>query len=156
MIYTDPQRLKQILLNLLSNSLKFTFYGSIKVTVKVLQSLSKFKCSIEDTGIGIKENDLKKLFKMFGMLENSRGINKTGKTIEIDLILKGSGLGLYICRQFCKLMNGEISAKSTFGKGTKFTFILPMNYSFQNRNNTKSLTESSLNQSVKFFHFNLI
>jgi signal transduction histidine kinase len=80
MVCTDAQRLKQILLNLLSNSLKFTFYGSIKVTIKVLQDLNKFKCSIEDTGIGIKENDLKKLFKMFGMVENSRDINKTGNT----------------------------------------------------------------------------
>jgi len=70
---TEPRRLKQILINLIGNSLKFTFKGYIKLKIKCLRgNYNLLKISVEDTGLGIKKENIKKLFKMFSMLKDSK------------------------------------------------------------------------------------
>ncbi len=117
---TDGNRIKQILLNLLSNSLKFTLKGFIKLTVE--DSSNDFnkpmlKFMVKDSGIGIKENDKSKLFKLFGKLDQ----------IDKDLNKTGVGLGLTISQELAKLLNrGDegINLKSVFGNGSEFWFYV--------------------------------
>lgn len=117
-ISTDPNRLKQILINLLSNSLKFTFKGYIKLVLEQSnQNMLKF--SVEDSGIGIKNENISKLFTLFGKLkQEDSSINK-----------QGVGLGLVISQNLSKLLyNGNdngIQVESVWGEGSKFWFILP-------------------------------
>lgn len=96
----DIQRVKQILINLLGNSLKFTMRGSIAVHVDLINSLEEstfLKISVCDTGIGIKQEDRKKIFKPFGKLEDTANINTCG-----------IGLGVSICKQIVEGLGGEI------------------------------------------------
>jgi len=128
-IVGDKLRIRQILLNILSNSIKFTDKGTISLSVKVEshnadQYLLSF--TIADQGIGISPEDQLKLFKPFSQVDNS-----------ITRKYGGTGLGLIICAKLIKQMNGEISMESEKGIGTTFTFYLPL---------TK--TESSIKKSV--------
>ena len=118
--HTDANRIKQILLNLLSNSLKFTPNGFIKLIVEdfshdFLKPTLKF--TVKDSGIGIKENDKSKLFKLFGKLDQTdKDLNKTGV-----------GLGLTISQELAKLLNRSeegINLKSVFGNGSEFWFFV--------------------------------
>jgi len=82
-VLLDGKRLQQILINLMTNAIKFTFQGSVKLAISLLSyeiSDNKFKLEfkITDTGVGIKQEDLPKLFKLFGKLESSNSINKNG------------------------------------------------------------------------------
>ena len=83
----DKDRVLQVLINLLSNALKFTFNGHIKVKVTYDHIEEQLLFVIEDTGIGISEEDQSKLFKLFGKLVSTENVNS-----------KGIGLGLYICQ----------------------------------------------------------
>ena len=118
-IYIDGNRIKQILLNLLSNSLKFTQQGFIKLSVKMTkENTSTLKFSVKDSGIGIKESDKPKLFRLFSKLDQTdKEINKTGV-----------GLGLTISQSLVKLLDGNkergIGLKSESGKGSKFWFFV--------------------------------
>ena len=87
--YTDPKRLKQILINLVSNAIKFTFKGSITISARFLNKKSQnlIQISVKDTGIGIKQKDMLKLFQMFSMLGSSQHVNKSG-----------TGMGLFISK----------------------------------------------------------
>ena len=103
-ITTDYLRLQQILLNLVSNSLKYTQIGGfVKVTVSILsieQNENKehyLKVAVWDNGLGIQKDDQKKLFKLFGTIKNNRNLNK-----------KGIGLGLVICKRIIQQFNGDI------------------------------------------------
>lgn len=113
----DRMRLKQVLINLLSNAVKFTNKGLVEIILSV-ESLSevdcKFTIEIVDQGIGISANDLDKLFKPFSQVDNSA-------TRQYE----GTGLGLNICAQLIKQMQGTISVESEEGKGS--TFILRLN-----------------------------
>lgn len=115
----DPIRVKQILFNLLSNACKFTLHGTVTVRVisHQLNNKSGIEFQIEDTGAGIATVDLEKLFQPFVQ------VNSAGRKHE------GTGLGLALCRRFCEMMNGEISASSIVGKGSIFRFWLPYNQS---------------------------
>jgi len=88
--HTDPIRLKQILMNLIGNAIKFTFEGFIKVICKnnEINEDKLVEIIVEDSGIGISKENLPKLFKMFSMVDMSKEINKTG-----------TGLGLYISKK---------------------------------------------------------
>ncbi|MCF8128660.1 MAG: response regulator [Deltaproteobacteria bacterium] len=115
MVIGDPLRLRQILLNLLGNALKFTDEGQIVITVRILQE-SEENCllldfSVSDTGIGIPENKLDNIFEMFSQADPT-----------ISKCFGGTGLGLAICRRLIDLMDGEIHVESTLGKGTTFHF----------------------------------
>jgi len=107
-IVCDEQRLRQILINLLSNALKYTKSG--KVTVDIKLQNKKLYFEVFDTGIGIKKNDLKNIFKPFEQV-------KTDKYIQ-----KGTGLGLSITKELVTLMGGKISVESTYEKGSRFSF----------------------------------
>jgi signal transduction histidine kinase len=113
---SDHGRIKQILLNLLSNALKFTFDGYIKLTAKLVtihkQGFVQF--SVEDTGVGIKREEQKKLFKLFGMLDTNKAMNRNGW-----------GIGLTVSKRFAEALGGKIWLESEFNKGTTIHFIVP-------------------------------
>ena len=110
----DALRLNQILMNLLSNAIKFTDRGYVKLKVSVLEEVKdkvKIKFSVEDTGIGIANNRLDKIFESFEQAEDDTA-NKYG----------GTGLGLAIVRKLAELKGGEVTFSSQVGKGSVFNF----------------------------------
>ena len=111
---TDRQKLKQIILNLLSNAAKFTEQGEIKVSAWKENGL--LKLVVSDTGIGMKEEALDHIFEEFRQADTSTS-GKYG----------GTGLGLAIVKKFVNLMGGDIDVESEVGKGSKFTITLPIN-----------------------------
>ena len=115
----DELRIRQILINLISNAIKFTEKGSITVTTKLLkynpqQNKIDFLIKVTDTGIGIKKEFLTKIFEPFTQQEG-QSIRKYG----------GTGLGLPIVKRLVELMDGRIEIKSTEGEGTEFTLYFP-------------------------------
>lgn len=112
MVKIDPLRLKQILLNLLNNSVKFTKEGS--VLLHVSKSDEGLCFVVSDSGIGISKDNLENIFQEFNQVENTYV-----KTQE------GTGLGLALVKKLVDLMEGEINVESTLGVGTKFTIMLP-------------------------------
>lgn len=114
----DPGRLRQVLMNLVGNALKFTHEGSVTVEVNVVGGSEQRKWvefSVIDTGIGMPTNVTDKLFNRF-MQADSSTTRQFG----------GTGLGLAICRQLVSLMDGEIGAESEEGKGSRFWFKAPL------------------------------
>ncbi|MBK8326934.1 MAG: response regulator [Moraxellaceae bacterium] len=113
---TDPTRLKQILLNLLSNAFKFTHQGQVMVRVysKEAEDNKWLYIEVSDTGIGISPVQQQRLFDVFAQA-HSATTRQFG----------GTGLGLSISKQLALLMNGQISLESELGKGTTFTVVLP-------------------------------
>jgi len=115
-IYTDEIKLRQVLINLLSNAIKFTTEGGINLTVFQEEEDStdviSLNFQIRDTGVGISEAELPKLFEAFTQAQ-------AGKESQ-----EGTGLGLTISRKFVQLMGGDISVESKLGKGTTFQFQL--------------------------------
>ena len=112
----DEIRIRQILNNLLSNAVKYTHEGTVTFTVKANEMQEEFALciSVEDTGIGIKPEDLEKLFDGFQRLEEQKNRN-----------IEGTGLGLNITKQLVELMGGTIEVKSEHGKGSCFTVTIP-------------------------------
>jgi signal transduction histidine kinase len=113
MVTTDPIKLRQIVMNLASNAAKFTESGTIAVTLSIIGN--KLEIAVTDSGMGIKEEHLDKLFTAFGQIEDA-------KTKQHE----GTGLGLTISKNFAELIGGSISVSSVFGKGTTFTVALPL------------------------------
>ena len=107
----DKTRLQQLYVNLISNALKFTNTGSITVRLTHSQSPSELTVSVEDTGIGIKDSDLPKLFDKFEQVDTSE-----------KRVFHGAGLGLYIVKQILDLMNGKLGVQSEWQKGCQFWF----------------------------------
>ena len=114
-IYSDRNRLKQVIINLLTNSIKFTKEGKITITAKPVQNTDKVSIAVSDTGIGIKEEDLPSIFEEFRQVDGSY-TRKYG----------GTGLGLSITTKLLDLLDGEIKAESVFNKGTTMTVIIPV------------------------------
>ncbi|MBE0648503.1 MAG: response regulator [Bacteroidales bacterium] len=113
----DPTRVRQIMINLLGNSVKFTETGRITISVKQIEktgNVVKLEFSICDTGIGIDESKLPKLFHSFSQADKS-----TTRTHG------GTGLGLSISKKLVEMMKGTIKAESTPGEGSCFTFVIP-------------------------------
>ena len=109
-MFGDEIRIRQIMLNLINNAIKYTHEGSVSVDVSFLKEPSMLKIMVSDTGIGIKEEDLGKLFGSFQRLEEDKNRN-----------IEGTGLGLNITRRLVKMMDGTIDVKSKYGEGTVFT-----------------------------------
>lgn len=125
-IKTDATKLKEVLINLLGNSIKFTSEGGIFLRVNKKEDRLYFE--IEDTGIGIDPKELEKVFKAFYQCQN------------LPQSQEGTGLGLTISRNFVKLMGGELRVKSSIGEGTTFYFFIELIES------DRSQTEKQKNQ----------
>ncbi len=118
-IYSDPLRLKQILISLIDNAIKFTEKGNIELSVTLQPAersnslLLSFK--VIDSGVGIAEEDLPRLFKPFQQLDDS-----------LTKKYNGSGLGLFLCNMFVRQLNGTLSVRSQLQQGSTFEFSLPI------------------------------
>ena len=113
MIAGDERRIKQVIMNLMSNAVKFSQKGQININVE--KKDENVEISVMDTGMGIKKEDMSKLFKAFSRI-NVDGVPAP----------EGTGLGLYLSKKLAHMMGGDITASSEFGKGSIFTFILPL------------------------------
>ena len=113
-IKSDKRRTKQILMNLVGNAIKFTDCGKVTLDMKVIDK-DYIKIAISDTGIGIKSEDIKNLFKPFQQINTISNKKQ-----------QGSGLGLYISKKLIDLLHGTISVKSKLGEGSEFSVILPI------------------------------
>ena len=114
-ITSDRQKVKQIILNLLSNALKFTHHGSVTIAARRNVRERTVTLSVTDTGIGIAGADQDRIFEDFRQLDNSP-----------TRPYGGTGLGLSICKRLAQMIDGRISVQSTVGKGSTFTLTLPL------------------------------
>jgi PAS domain S-box-containing protein len=119
---SDRRRLMQILLNVVNNAIKFTDQGGVTLTAALVASKEPkagaqvaVRFSVVDTGIGIKPEDLATLFQPFRQLETGLARHH-----------EGTGLGLAICRRLASLLEGEITARSEWGKGSEFAVVIPL------------------------------
>lgn len=114
-LYGDDKRIRQVLVNLLTNGVKYTNQGTVtlKVTCDVYGENAIFHYSVEDTGIGIKEEDIERVYEAFQRVDMSRNRN-----------VEGTGLGMNIATQFLKLMGSELLIQSEYEKGSIFSFDL--------------------------------
>jgi signal transduction histidine kinase len=115
-LFTDDKKLSQILRNFISNALKFTLEGEVRVTAK-LQDQDWVEFAVADTGIGIDPEHLPTLFSDFVQLDT-----------RIHKRLRGTGLGLSLAKKFSELLGGEVSAESELGKGSRFSVRIPVRY----------------------------
>lgn len=111
----DETRIKQVLLNFLTNAIKYTEKGEIEFILKskIINEDVQLLITVKDTGMGIKENQLEKLYDKFERLDVEKNSN-----------IEGSGLGLAVTKKLVELMNGKIDVKSEYTKGSSFTLIL--------------------------------
>ncbi len=114
-LYGDKVRVKQLVLNILTNAIKYTKQGFIEFKVSSIQKdgVCRLIISVEDSGIGIKPESINKLFTKFERLD-----------IEKNNTIEGTGLGLAITKKLLELMGGQIVVQSVYGKGSKFTIAL--------------------------------
>ena len=113
-VFTDERKLRQVLMNLISNAIKFTATGEISLRVWVGQVSQRLCFEIEDTGVGIAPDELGILFNAFAQTESGRQSQQ------------GTGLGLAISREFVRLMGGDLTLTTQIGQGTTFRFDLPL------------------------------
>ena len=143
-IIGDKRRMQQILMNLVTNAIKFTSEnGQVTISVRIEEVTDKLNIrhissphnrklwiTVQDTGIGISSQNINKLFKPFGLLDATHSVNSNGIDsliyIYIYVYQLGTGLGLYMCKSLVNLMGGIINCKSRLGEGTKFTFWIPL------------------------------
>jgi len=113
LLNTDVLKVKQILLNLLSNAAKFTEHGDITITARRLDT-GMITIAVKDSGIGIEEKNLDKVFEEFQQIDSSNSRK-----------YKGTGLGLPIARSYARLLGGDLSLQSMHGQGSTFTLTIP-------------------------------
>ena len=109
-LWGDEIRIRQIMLNLINNAIKYTHEGSVTINISFDEKTRKLICRVSDTGIGIKPEDMDKLFVSFQRLEENKNRN-----------IEGTGLGLNICKQLTEMMDGTVEVESRYGEGTTFT-----------------------------------
>lgn len=138
-IIADPNRIRQIVINLVGNALKFTHKGNIHAQAFVCteNENSMVRVSVIDTGIGISEAAQKKIFNAFTQ-EDASSTRKYG----------GTGLGLTICHQLVALMGGEIDLESKVGEGSTFSFTFPLRYGEEKLEAPKTRSLALSNQGV--------
>jgi len=113
-LFTDDKKLSQILRNFISNALKFTPVGEVRVSAR-LTDAEHVEFAVSDTGIGIAAEHLPNLFADFVQLD-----------VRLQRRLRGSGLGLSLARKFAELLGGRVAVESELGKGSRFSVVLPM------------------------------
>jgi len=117
-VFADPEKIRQVIVNLVSNALKFTPEGGrIEISAETLPQKKALRLSVRDTGIGISDEDQQKIFYKFEQVKSARSSVKGPK---------GTGLGLSICRALVELHGGTIGVESRPGEGSVFFFTLPI------------------------------
>ncbi len=119
-LYTDDKKLGQILRNFISNSLKFTTRGEVRVSAR-LEGEDKVRFAVSDTGIGIAAELHDTLFEDFSQVDSP-----------LQKRLRGTGLGLSLCKRFAALLGGEVGVDSTPGVGSTFFVIIPLAIALEN------------------------
>ncbi|MGL6203036.1 MAG: sensor histidine kinase, partial [Giesbergeria sp.] len=120
---SDARRVEQVLLNLLSNAIKFTETGQVALRVSCFDepaaagagALPMVRLDVSDTGMGIREEDMARLFMPFHQIDSA-----------LSRKHDGTGLGLAICRRLTELMGGRVEVSSSWGQGSTFSIVLPM------------------------------
>jgi signal transduction histidine kinase len=123
-IYADKVRTQEVVDNFISNAVKYTMEGGVKVIITEAseKGTPMIKISVVDTGIGIPEEDIEKLGrKFFRARQFIKENNPTGKDVKVS----GTGLGLYVSFELIKMMNGHVEVKSKVGQGSEFNIYLP-------------------------------
>lgn len=113
-LYGDDVRLRQVISNILTNAVKYTHKGSVHLRIKVVEKIGdtvKLEVCVKDTGIGIKEDDLKRLFTSFQRFDQEKNRN-----------IEGTGLGIAIVQRLLNMMNSELRVSSVYGAGSSFAF----------------------------------
>jgi signal transduction histidine kinase/CheY-like chemotaxis protein len=116
-LHTDEGKISQILRNFVSNALKFTDSGEVRVSARLLAGQDMIAFSVADTGIGIAAEDQERIFQEFSQVDNP-----------IQRKVKGTGLGLPLCRKLAELLGGSVSVESAPGAGSTFTTKIPILY----------------------------
>ncbi len=116
LVTNDRRRVKQILMNLVTNAVKFTDEGSVKVVIDRRED-QRISLSVRDTGIGIAPEDMEKLFQPFQQID----MTSTKRH-------EGTGLGLYLCSKLMEMLQGEVKAESRLGEGSMFTMSIPLRF----------------------------
>lgn len=132
----DPHRVRQVLINLIGNAIKFTHHGSIKISFAPIQEKKNYwRFEVIDTGIGISKKEIQHLFEDF-----SQASTGTAR------LYGGSGLGLSICKKLITMMGGEISVTSKVHQGSNFHFTLPLQSlkKFPNVSNTQAIVKAKI------------
>ncbi len=134
-LYGDKFNIKKVMINLLTNAVKYTESGYVdfKVTCVKSNNICRLIIAVEDSGRGIKSKDIDKLFTKFNRFDEDR-----------NTTIEGTGLGLAITKQLVELMNGKIVVQSVYGKGSRFTVALDQRITLEKAENTKSV-ETNLN-----------
>ncbi|MGN0665674.1 MAG: cache domain-containing protein [Huintestinicola sp.] len=115
-LYGDDVRIRQIITNILTNAVKYTQKGTVRLKMNLLdisEGIAKLEVSVSDTGMGIREEDLAKLFTSFQRLDQERNRN-----------IEGTGLGINIVQSLLKMMGSELNVASVYGVGSTFSFII--------------------------------
>jgi signal transduction histidine kinase len=123
-LYTDDKKLGQILRNFISNSLKFTTRGEVRVSAR-LEGVDKVRFAVSDTGIGIAPELHGALFEDFSQVDSP-----------LQKRLRGTGLGLSLCKRFAALLGGEVGLESTPGVGSTFFVVIPLAIALENVDET--------------------
>lgn len=120
-IYTDDKKLAQILRNFISNALKFTVEGEVRVSAEI-RGPDGIEFAVSDTGIGIAKEHLPALFSDFVQLDT-----------RIQKRLRGTGLGLSLAKKFAELLGGRVAVQSEIGKGSRFSVLIPSRYAGESK-----------------------
>ncbi len=128
-LYGDSIRIRQVIINIVNNAIKFTEEGYVKLSIKMVNSrqeglhkIGDFLFEIEDSGQGIKKADMEKLFGSFSQVDTKKNREK-----------EGTGLGLAISKQLVEMMGGTIHVHSEYGEGSTFSFLIPQEISVDER-----------------------
>ena len=113
-LFTDDKKLAQILRNFISNSLKFTQRGEVRVSAR-LESDSEIRFAVTDTGVGIPQEMHGALFEDFSQIDSP-----------LQKRLRGTGLGLSLCKRFAELLGGRVGVESQPGEGSTFFVVIPL------------------------------
>lgn len=140
-LYGDKVHMKQIINNLLSNAIKYTEQGEIHFTVKCIneKEMCKLMITVQDTGRGIKAENVNKLFQKFERLD-----------IEKNTTTEGTGLGLAITKSLVEMMGGKINVQSQFGKGSLFVVTIPQKISKMLKPKTSQIVRVTSNETSHF------
>ena len=136
-MHSDITRLKQILLNIATNAVKFTEFGGIKIDVSFDEALRQFKFVIEDTGIGMSQAEISRVFKPFEQADSTT-TRRFG----------GTGLGLCISKNLAQLLGGDVEVNSEQGIGSRFIIYIAGNYPDNNYELSYELSHSTPEQNV--------